>query len=244
MEITSNYSIINLFANNKVVKIFCGKDIIKLNLQSIGAFYNDEEWATCYTITTNEEKREALLPKLEHSPESLEEIKTLIFKYGQYAQYNKIIMMVRNKLSVLIEGLEFNFQTKELIANGVIITPDIWNYIVYILKLSCGEKESKPITFENESARQVYLAQKQFEKQIHNIKSNSANGDNEQLLKIMLTIVYQFPSFTMDYLFNQTMAQIHWLYNYAAKSVSYEITADAFAAGNLKKGKNPDFFIK
>jgi hypothetical protein len=43
MEITSNYSIVNLFANNKIVKIFCGTDIVKLHLQSIGTFYTDEE---------------------------------------------------------------------------------------------------------------------------------------------------------------------------------------------------------
>jgi hypothetical protein len=55
----------------------------------------------------------------------------------------------------------------------------------------------------------LYLAQKQFEKQVHSIKNSGKNGDNEFLLKIMLTIIYQIPSFTIDYLFNQTMAQIH-----------------------------------
>ena len=70
------------------------------------------------------------------------------------------------------------------------------------------------------------------------------NGDKDALIKIMLSITYAFPSFTIDYLFNQTMAQIQWLQQYAAKSVSYEVNAQAFAAGNMKKGQKLDFFIK
>jgi hypothetical protein len=40
------------------------------------------------------------------------------------------------------------------------------------------------------------------------------------------------------------MAQILWLQKYAAGAVSYEVNAQAFAAGNVKKGKKLDFFIK
>ena len=69
-------------------------------------------------------------------------------------------------------------------------------------------------------------------------------GDAEGLLKAMPVITYKFPSLTIDYLFNQTMAQIHWLQKYAAGAVSYEVNAKAFAAGNTKKGKKLDFFIK
>ena len=61
---------------------------------------------------------------------------------------------------------------------------------------------------------------------------------------MMLTITYKFPSLTIDYLFNQTMAQIQWLQRMAAGAVSYEVNAQAFAAGNVKKGKKLDFFIK
>jgi len=63
-------------------------------------------------------------------------------------------------------------------------------------------------------------------------------------MKGLLTIVFAFPSFTIDYLLDQTMAQIHWLYEQAAKAVSYNVNEKVFAAGNMKKGKNLDFFIK
>lgn len=49
---------------------------------------------------------------------------------------------------------------------------------------------------------------------------------------------------TIDYLVDQTMAQIQWLQKHAAGAVSYEVNAQAFAAGNVKKGKKLDFFIK
>ncbi len=124
MEITSNYSIVNLFANNKIVKIFCEEGIIELNLQPVGKFYTDEKWATCYTIITNEEKRESLLPKNKHS-DQLSEVKTFIFDLGPYIQYKKIAMMVRDKLPMFIKNLDINFSKKELIANGITITSDI-----------------------------------------------------------------------------------------------------------------------
>jgi hypothetical protein len=57
-------------------------------------------------------------------------------------------------------------------------------------------------------------------------------------------ITYAFPSLTIDYLFNQTMAQIRWLQEHAAGAVSYSFNEKAMAAGNVKKGKKLDFFIK
>jgi hypothetical protein len=64
------------------------------------------------------------------------------------------------------------------------------------------------------------------------------------LMKNLLSITYSFPSLTFDYLFDQTMAQIHWLAKYAAQEVSYRVSAQACAAGNMKKGSKLEFFIK
>lgn len=63
-------------------------------------------------------------------------------------------------------------------------------------------------------------------------------------MKLLLRITYSFPSLTFDYLLDQTMAQILWLHTYAAGAVSYEVNAQAFAAGNMKKESKLDFFIK
>lgn len=88
----------------------------------------------------------------------------------------------------------------------------------------------------------MFLAQQEREEKIRRIKSQSEN--KEGLIQALLAITYAFPSFTIDYLFDQTMAQIQWLQKYAAGAVSYEVNAQAYAAGNVKKGKKLDFFIK
>ena len=87
------------------------------------------------------------------------------------------------------------------------------------------------------------MAQKEKEDKINRIKSQR-QSDKDGLIKIILSITYAFPSLTFDFLFNQTMAQIQWLQKYAAGAVSYEVNAQAMAAGNMKKGKKLDFFIK
>ena len=81
-----------------------------------------------------------------------------------------------------------------------------------------------------------------MEEKIKKIKSQKP-GDSEALLKTFLSIQYSF-NLSFDYLAEQTMAQIQWLQQYAAGAVSYEVNAQAFAAGNMKKGKKLDFFIK
>ena len=101
----------------------------------------------------------------------------------------------------------------------------------------------QPPVFDSEEARKLYLAQQEQEEKIRKIKAQ-ASHDKEGLMKGFLAITYAFPSITIDYLFNQTMAQIQWLQKYAAGAVSYEVNAQAYAAGNVKKGKKLDFFIK
>jgi hypothetical protein len=81
------------------------------------------------------------------------------------------------------------------------------------------------------------------EEKIARIK-RQGRQDKEALGKLFLSIIYAFPSLTFDYLINQTMAQIQWLQKYAAGAMTYEVNAQALAAGNMKKGKKLDFFIK
>ena len=39
--------------------------------------------------------------------------------------------------------------------------------------------------------------------------NNNKDADSDILIKIILSIIYAFPALKIDYLFNQTMAQIH-----------------------------------
>lgn len=242
---TNDFSITRLFASdNKDVRVFVNKSQITLHLKTIKDLYEDEDWLTCYSIITRDDKRKVFIPKPYQSLEPYDEIKTLIFELGLYSEYKKIVNILRTQLECFVQDLSFDFEEKELVAGTITITSDIWNYLIYVLKLSCGEKEKKPMVFTDEASKQLYLAQLEMEKQINKIKNASGKGDDTQILKMLLSIIYQFPSLTLDYLFNQTMAQIHWLYGYAMKSVSYEVTSAAYTAGNLKKGTKLRFFTE
>lgn len=154
------------------------------------------------------------------------------------------------------EALKFFFgdflyidKDNELIIQNVKITDEIWNYLIYVLKLIQGEKISKPVNMNNLSpAEKKWMeAQKKMQDKIDSIKKQSNNNkdaDSDILIKIILSIIYAFPALKIDYLFNQTMAQIHWLQKYAAGSVSYNLNSMVMAAGNMKKGSKLEFFIK
>lgn len=242
---TNDFSITRLFASeNKDVRVFVDKAQITLHLKTIRDLYENEDWLTCYSIITRDDKRKGFIPKPYQSLEPYNEIKTLIFELGLYSEYKQLVGILRTQLEFFIQDLSFDFEQKELVAGTVTITADIWNYLIYVLKLSCGEKEKKPMVFTDEASKQLYLAQLEMEKRVNKIKNGSGKGDDAQILKMLLSIIYQFPSLTLDYLFNQTMAQIHWLYGYAMKSVSYEVTSAAYTAGNLKKGTKLHFFTE
>jgi hypothetical protein len=50
-----------------------------------------------------------------------------------------------------------------------------------------------------------------MEARIRRVKQKGQDGniDRDGLMKNLLSITYSFPSLTFDYLFDQTMAQIH-----------------------------------
>ena len=95
--------------------------------------------------------------------------------------------------------------------------------------------------------RNFYLAQQKAEGRIQALRQqNNAKAASNQdvLMKAFLSITYAFPSITFDFLLDQTMAQIQWLQQYAAKAMSYQVNAQAAAAGNVKKGFKLKSFLE
>jgi len=243
MNISSNYSLSRLFIT-KNIDITVDNKVFTLILKPIKEMYLDKDWNAVYHIwTASTENLKKMLPLEKEEPTSYKILTLILFQIGVYDKYRKFYDIFHNKLLEIIPDLEIDLGHKELKVNGISITEEIWEYVIYLLKLSNGEKVEKPLTFTSEEARQLYLAQKANEEKIRKIKSQK-QGDTDALSKIMLSITYAFPSFTFDYLYNQTMAQIQWLQKHAAGAVSYQVNAQAFAAGNVKKGKKLDFFIK
>ena len=214
-----------------------------IHVPSVWDLYNNPDFGLCCTLLLeNTQKLQELVQFDGHN--SFNFFRLIICELGQFGTFRAMADKLRSGLSQLLPDFNIDFHEKELKLQDLTITEEIWDYILYIVKLSCGEKVTQPLTtFISEEAKQFYLAQLKNEERIKQMRQKGSQ-DKDQLIKVFLAIIYSFPALTIDYLFNQTLAQIYWLQNYAAGAVSYGINAQAFAAGNVKKGSKLDFFIK
>lgn len=246
MEITHDLSITKLFINKSVNIIINDKSSFIIIPKLVKDFVNDDSWnRTFYLLTLDSFSWKEMFNNQVDYDEPLYYIQLIIFQLAAYQQYRNMADNFEKYLYEILPNLEINKNKKEFIVNDVIITPEIWNYVIYVLQLTCGKKVQKPRIFTSPEEKAFFLKQQEMERRIKKIKQNANNQqDSEGIIKSMLAITYSFPSITIDYLFDQTMAQIHWLAKMAAQEVSYRVNAQAFAAGNMKKGKKLEFFIK
>ena len=249
MKFTNDLNITKLFVS-KNITITIDDDSQKLSFilvpKLVRDFVENDSWnKTFYFLTLDVlDWKEIFHDKIVYD-ESFFYIQTVIFQLAAYQQYREIANNFEKYLQEIIPNLEINTSTKKFIVDGITITPEIWNYVIYVLQLTCGKKVQQPRIFLTQEERAFYLKQQEMERRIRKIKQQNANkGDDNGILKSMLAITYSFPSLSFDYLFDQTLAQIHWLAKMAAQEVSYRVNAQAFAAGNMKKGKKLEFFIK
>ena len=241
MQIINNFSITRLFIT-KTIDISIDGVTINMRIPTIKEFYTNNDFNSVFHLWT---MPIADLQKLFFTPinTSYEALTTMIFEYGQYARYRLIANGMRDALKFIFTDINIDMVEKKLKIGDITIDEEIWENILYLLKLSCGEKVNQPLTFASEEARKFFMAQREKEERIAKLKSTK-QVDQDALIKSFLSITYAFPSLTIDYLCNQTMAQIQWLQKYAAGAMSYEVNAQALAAGNMKKGSKLDFFIK
>jgi len=242
MEIKSDYSVTRLFVT-KEIRITADKQEFILKVKTIKDFYVDRDWNAAFHIWTApvSQLSTSLGLKNKTLTDSYDLLNLILFDLGQYGEFRKIYTLFNKVLEDILPQIKI--EPHNITINDITMTREIWEYVLYILKLTSGEKVEKPLSFSSEEARKFYLAQKEAEEKIKAIKSQK-EADSDNIMKLLLSITYSFPSFTVDYLFDQTMAQIQWLQKHAAGAVSYEVNAKAFAAGNVKKGKKLDFFIK
>ena len=170
-------------------------------------------------------------------------VNLIIITLGQFREFAAIYRIFLHGLEKIIDNLSMDTSQKAIYGNKILITREIFDYIIYIIKNSCGEKIEAPRQFSSEEERLFYLAQKEYDDQIKGLRQKE-QASADAMLKVLLSITYAFPNFTFDYLFEQTLAQIRWLQKYAAEATSYEVNKQIFAAGNMKKGSKLNFFIK
>lgn len=263
LELNTDFSISRLFLTKKV-RIFIEdlelktSQILTFSAPTIADIYTDDKLSMVYKMLTSDFEdfsRKACI-KIETSFDFLDLLLFKLIPFREFSNWNKD---VKYFLSTIFKGLNITYDKNLLTIDGVIITKEIWEYFIYVLKLCYGEKARKPqapISLEgmSEEARKFFLAQQELEAKLQKIRRTGIHYDSngkaiqntsdDAIAKIFLTIIYEFPSLTFDYLFQQTMAQILWLQRYAAGAMSYEVNAQAFAAGNFKKGKKLEPFIK
>lgn len=246
MTIKDNFSITQLFVDQTITIYVDEYQSFELKARPVKDFFNDKDWyKVFYFLTENPVNQYPSFFPQENINTFLEFLRILFFKYGYYKEYKDIIELFNTQLLKILPEFNVDYKDKLFYINDVILTEEICNYLVYLLKFIQGEKNSKPPIFSSPEVKALYEAQQAQAKKIQALKDQ--NGINAQykdgILKMCLVITYFFPSMTIDYLLNQTMAQILWLNQYAAKAISYEVDAQAFAAGNMKKGKKLTFFI-
>lgn len=243
MNFINDFSINKLFIDKTVV---VQTETFKFRVigQPVIKFYMDDDFLLFYNFLTMTPSKIKEIFQLQEEVSNFDLIQTILFKWGQYKEYKKIYTQILNAISNIFPDFKIDFKSHFLKIDNDIITKEIWDYAVYILKLLCGEKVSQPLTFTSPEAEQLYLQAQQYEEEVNRIKNQGNNKNKDGLIKIFLAICYSFPFLTFDYLFQQTMAQIHWLQKYAAEAVSYSFNEKAFAAGNAKKNSKLNFFVK
>lgn len=241
MNFKVDFNITRLFIDKKVL-LQIDQQIIPVYCPPIKEYYTNTTWNAMYHLWTTSEESFATLPYQVQT--AFDIVQVLLFELGQYSQFRVLANSCADSLAIILPGVVIDYKNKNLTINDVTITTEIWEYVIYILKLSCGEKVEQPRVFASQEEREFYLKQKEMDGRIQKIKNKNKKTDVNGVMKNLLAITYSFPSLTFEYLFDQTMAQIHWLQELAAGEVSYKLNAQAMAAGNMKQGKKLEFFIK
>lgn len=224
--------------------LYIDNDIINIHLVPLKDFYNDRDWLMFYNIIITPIKKLREQLNLKQELDLYDIMLLLLVDLGRYREYIKVYTSILYGFNKIVDNFKVDLSNRKLYSNDVEITREVLEYLFYVIKESNGERVEEPRQFASEAERAFYLAQKEYEDQIKNMRQKQQGGGQDAMLKIFLSITYVFPSFTFEYLFEQTLAQIRWLQKYAAEATSYEVNKEIFAAGNMKKGSKLNFFIK
>lgn len=248
MEYENNFDLFQLFItkNIKIWEKGNPQNYFIVKAPTIRDFYLNENLNIVINLLNASEKElKEFNPLLKGEVNFVALVYSIFFDLSKYKQLWSFTKSLKEGLESLIPSISIDKINKKIfVKEGVELTDDICNSIQKIVKLICGDnrEEIKPSSKE---ANKFYEAQREQDRKIAALKAKFGNSKNkDNLLKTFLFIEYKFPTYSHEYLLDQTMAQIQWLQSYAAGAVSYEVNTKVFAAGNMKKGSKLDFFIK
>lgn len=145
---------------------------------------------------------------------------------------------------LILEGLRY-FIPELTISNGFMkiqeehIQKEHFENIIEII-FKMFDKEYELIKEEDD---EFTRREKERKRQIERIRSNSRkNKGEEQGLESMLAgILYEFPQYKLEDLFNLNLYCIYYLFRYVGKIANYEISKIAYGNGLMKKGTHKHF---
>lgn len=243
MEWINNLSLTKLFTNKEVVLRNEKKEEIKMIVPTIKEKFNNENLIVFYGILSEGKKKfQEIFKVLNISIENnLDVINALCFKTVSFVEFQRFRQDILKSFEFLFKTVKIN-DKREILIQGHLLDINLWEEIEYILLTCDGESVTKMPANITPEYREFLQQQKENEEKIKKVKGASNNsGSPDGILKIFLIIVYIFPSFNFEQLFDMTLSQIIWLQRLSSKAINYGVESIAYANGNLKK---LNFFIK
>lgn len=144
-------------------------------------------------------------------------------------------------LRSFIPGIEF--KNKKFMLNGTFLNETAFNEIIIIL-FKMLKKEKIII---NEDDDEFTKRDKKNKLRIQRIKRNPKDkkeGDKDSTNNMLASIIYEFPQYTLEDLFELNIYTIYYLFGYVGKIANYEVSKIAAGNGNLKKSKKHKYFAE
>ena len=158
---------------------------------------------------------------------------TLIVAMGEFNEnFEDLRNSILKSFELLLTGLESKsgIMTFE---NGLLFEEDLFNSFRKIFLLSLGNEEILETETE-EDDDEFTRREKEAEARVRRIKESAAKRKSKQeeggMEKMLVSILYEFPQYKMEDLFNMNLYTIYYLYKNVGKIANYEVMK--IAAGN------------
>lgn len=245
MALQSDFSVFRLFANHSIM-IFDENnpfDKVIIKIPSLREKYENSYLNIFYGFFNQGiSKFKEMFRKLNLNCDNEFDALKCIFQLGYLKEFNYYYSSILNSLEFFFNSkIEYINDTFTIVNQKKTLDLDLFNYVMYLLRLAEGMKVEPPRTFKSDADRKQYEKLLEQEEKIRKIRANGVdikNSGNLDPMKGFISILIAFPQYSIEDIFNFTSCQIVSLQSYAARIIKYDVEKRAYAAGNLKKLKN------
>lgn len=238
MNFKSNLNELTLLANEKIVVRFDDKtvEILPPSIRLLLLDLDFQEFF--YTIQQSVEDFNKIIQGKLIIESKLGVLKTILFLFPEKKE--TFLGFIKKLFpNVEIKDNNFLFQGKNL-------TNEEYEVLLNILDVSCGEKPLKD--FKVVSKKPVNSKQEEMERKIQALKNKNKKDKKEKnetletsknsnitIDQIVIGILYEFPGFTLDRIYDMNMFTLLHFWSYVSKVVDNQIQIVAAGNGHIKK---------